>query len=427
VLLPLTLTAGAGCKNAPPPLERAPYAWVNRFGAAGGAALPRFVALDPAGDLLLTGSYEGSLDFGAAPQTSAAGGSLFVVKLDGGGRPVWSAPWALPSASDGYAVGADPTGNVLVVAHGGAAAPNAPLDDFFLAKLDSSGNKLWQTPLTFVGAYAPVSLAVSGGGFSLLSARAADAFLMAMVDPTGAQCWGLSFPLTCKSQMAGIATNASSQSAVTGSYDCPVNFGPGPLASNGQDSAFVATFDANGNPLWSRGFGDSAGAVTGRAVTEDDAGDVFVAGDYTGSPDFGGGPLHPSKGGLFVLALDSKGAHLFSRGYDGATVAGGGSLAVAPSGAIYVMATASAPVDLGGSIPEPPGTFLFMLTSKGAYGGANRFAPEEGSSSFVGAGISAGAQGQVAFAGSLTGTVAFGGTSLSSVGASDLVAGLLAP
>jgi hypothetical protein len=62
----------------------------------------------------------------------------------------------------------------------------------------------------------------------------------------------------------------------------------------------------------------------------------------------------------------------------------------------------------------------------GDYGGANRFAPQ-GSSSLRGAGIAVGAQGHVGFAGSLTGSAAFGSTSFSSVGASDIVAGLLAP
>jgi hypothetical protein len=178
--------------------------------------------------------------------------------------------------------------------------------------------------------------------------------------------------------------------------------------------------------VWSKGFGASGGAVVGSAVAVDDAANVFVAGNYTGSPDFGGGPLTSTSGGLFVLALDAHGTHLWSRDFAGAAVVPGSSLAVAPSGAIFVMAAASGPVDFGGGTPEPAGTLVFSLTSKGDYGGANRFAPH-GASSFTGAGIAVGAQGQVGFAGSLSGSAAFGSTSFSSIGTSDIVAGLLAP
>jgi hypothetical protein len=424
-LLPLTLAVGAGCKTASEPPERAPYAWVDQFGATGATAQPASVALNVGSDLVVTGTVEGALNLGAESLTSGTTGSMFVLQLGSDGKTSWGVPWA---GSEGDNVGTDPKGNVLAAGHVAAAAPNTPLSEFFLAKLDQAGNKVWQTPLTFTDTYAPLKLAVSGGGFSLLSARATDAFVMAMVDPMGSVCWGLSFPLSCTSAMAGIATNASSQSAITGSYDCPVDFGGGPLTANGNgnDSMFVATFDADGNAVWSKGFAVSGGTARGSAVAVDDAGDVFVAGNYTGSPNFGGEPLMASSEGLFVLALDAKGTHLWSRGYDGAAVVPGGSLSVAPSGAIFVMAAASAPVDLGGNGPEPAGTLVFTLTAKGEYSGANRFAPQ-GASSFTGAGIAVGAQGQVGFAGSLTGSAAFGSSSFTSIGTSDIVAGLLAP
>jgi hypothetical protein len=400
------------------------YTWVERFGAAGATAQPTSVALDNAGHLLVTGSFDGTLNLGAASLRAGSSGGMFVVELDGNGKVTWSVPL---DASQGDAVGADPKGNVLVTGHAGAdPTPGMPLSDFFLAKLDSGGNKVWQTPLPFTNTYAPLNLAVSGGGFALLSGRNQDGFLMAMVDPAGNECWSLGFPLTCKSAMAAVATNARSQSAITGSYDCAVNFGTGPLTANGRDSMFVATFDPSGDAVWSKGFGVSGGDVAGSAVAVDDSANVFVAGNYTGSPDFGGGALKSTSKGLFVLALDAHGNHLWSRGYAGAAVAPGRSLAVTSSGAIFVMAAASAPVDLGGDAPEPAGTLVFSLTSKGDFGGANRFAPQA-SSSFTGAGIAVDAHDQIGFAGSLSGSAAFGSTSFSSLGASDIVAGLLAP
>jgi hypothetical protein len=227
--------------------------------------------------------------------------------------------------------------------------------------------------------------------------------------------------------MAGIASNASSSLALTGFYDCPVDFGGGPLPSNGRDSLFVTTFDSNGNFVWSRGFGAADGDVVGRSVAMNDAGQVFVAGDYSGRPDLGGGVLPASSSGMFVAAYDHAGTHLWSRGYDSAAMVRGQSLALGPAGQVFVLGAASRPVDLGAGAPEAPGTFVLMLTSSGAYAGVNRFVPEGPSSKFDGVAVAAGAGGQVAFTGSLAGAVGFGGTSLSSAGSSDVVVGLLAP
>ena len=77
---------------------------------------------------------------------------------------------------------------------------------------------------------------------------------------------------------------------MTGTFKGTVDFGGGPLASAGLFDIFVAKFSTNGDHIWSQSFGDS-GFQSGISITTDPSGNVLVTGRYTGTVDFGGGPL----------------------------------------------------------------------------------------------------------------------------------------
>jgi len=425
-LLLLALPGAAACSSGSPASvqpDRAPVAWVERFGDTASQQASG-VAMDPSGDVVLTGSFHGVMQLGSHALTAQPAGSLFVAKLDAHGHPLWGSTWSTASSSEGHAIVADRDGNVLMVGRQGAAAASstAPADGFFVAKLDPAGSMLWTTPLQ--SAYERFNLTVSGGGYAMLSAGTPGGLYVEMVDPTGYTCWSLTFPIACARGMNGIATNSGASLAITGFYDCPVDLGGGALVADGRDSFFVATYDSQGDYLWSRGIGAPGGDAQGRSLAMDDAGDVFVAGNYTGSPDLGGGVLPESTGGLFVVKFDPAGHHAWSHGYDGATPAAGQSVVLGPAGQVFVMASGIVPGSAGYSA-EPQGAFVLALTAAGDDGGVNRFTPQGAKSSFAGAGIAVGAGGQVAFTGSLSGSVTFDGASLASAGSLDVVAGVI--
>jgi hypothetical protein len=448
------LAAALGCSSTPaadpakpqpttqPTSPPAPIAapWVERFGGVGQQASAP--AVDAAGDVVVTGSFFRTLDFGGNPLTAAPGGSLFLAKLDPTGHALWSEEWQTEQeqASAGHAVVTDGQGNILLAGLAGPAPSRrdiAPEGGFFVAKLDPSGHPVWQNPL--LSAYDRFNLTVNGGGFAMLSARIPSGLYVEMVDPSGAECWNLSFPIACASGMTGIAANGGGALVLTGFYDCPVDFGGGPLASNGRDSVFVASFDSSGDFLWSRGVGAEGGSVTGQSVALDDAGNVFVAGDYSGSPDFGDGALPASQGGLFLAALGPTGATVWSHGYDQAASLGSAALALCPApqeevdGAVakrvYLLGSATGPVDFGPGAPASggPGAFILELTAAGAFSAVHGFVAKSPSSSVQGGGVAVGANGALAFAGLLSGTVDFGGTTLESTGPADVVVGHLVP
>jgi hypothetical protein len=88
--------------------------WSKSFGDAADQE-PGGIALDAAGDVVLTGSYQGTLSFGGLPMTAPGSvDDIFLVKLSGaGGDHVWSRSFGGASDQDGRAVAVDSSDNVL--------------------------------------------------------------------------------------------------------------------------------------------------------------------------------------------------------------------------------------------------------------------------------------------------------------------------
>lgn len=105
------------------------------------------IALDPAGNVLLSGKYQGDVSFGGAGLGVGTAGA-FVAKLSEDGVHQWSKAFA-GLFTTGRGVAADSAGNVLVTGEfvgptdfgGGAIASNGA--DLFVVKLAPDGSHLW--------------------------------------------------------------------------------------------------------------------------------------------------------------------------------------------------------------------------------------------------------------------------------------------
>jgi len=75
------------------------------------------VAADPAGNILVTGSMAGTIDFGGGPLTSAGSSDVFLAKYSAGGAVLWTKHLGGPGPDVGYGVASDSAGNVIVVGY----------------------------------------------------------------------------------------------------------------------------------------------------------------------------------------------------------------------------------------------------------------------------------------------------------------------
>jgi hypothetical protein len=99
---------------------------------------------------LITGVFGGTVDFGGDTLTSAGSPDIFLAKFDTNGGHLWSKRFGDSRVQYGRSVACDGSGNVVVTGYfrstvnfGGGTLTSAGADDIFLAEFDSNGNHLW--------------------------------------------------------------------------------------------------------------------------------------------------------------------------------------------------------------------------------------------------------------------------------------------
>jgi hypothetical protein len=298
------------------------HLWSKRFGGTGND-VGYGIAVQGNGDMALTGyfgNYGSPVDFGGGPLTSAGGPDIFVAKFSASGVHAWSRALGGTGQDTGLSVGVDGGGNVVVTGYfqgtvnfGGGSLSSAGATDIFLMKYSASGAHVWSKRFGGVSDDRGTGVAVSGtgdvvvtgyfnatadfGGGAQVSIGGADIFL-AKYSSAGTHTWSKVFgtPYGYGDVSHGVALDASGNIALTGSLLGPVNFGGGALAENGSYDIFAAKFSASGAHLWSKRFGvlyDDHG----NAIVMDAGGNVIVVGDFFEGVNFGGSALL-SPGGV---------------------------------------------------------------------------------------------------------------------------------
>ncbi len=118
----------------------------------------------------------------------------------------------------------------------------------------------------------------------------------------------------------GVATDSTGNVLLTGHFHGAVDFGGGPLQSEGWD-VFLVKLDPSGNHLWSKGFGGSVWE-TGSAIAVDSADNVYVGGNFQKQISFGG-EVFVAAGGTsssydaFAVKFDAGGKHIWSQRFAG--------------------------------------------------------------------------------------------------------------
>jgi hypothetical protein len=300
------------------------HQWSKRFGDAAGQEAYA-LAIDPGGNVVFAGGIKGAPNFGGGPLVSAGKADAFVTKLDGAGNHLWSKRFGDAGDQVALGVATDQAGNVIVAGvfqgtidlGGGPLVSTGISFDFFVAKLDAAGNHLWSKRFGGTGNESFIRVAtgpqgeivlggilvgtVDFGGGPLTTAGMNDAFV-AKLDPAGAHVWSKRFGDSDSQYVLGLAVDGLGQIALTGSLQGTIDLGGGALTSAGSADVFLAKLTPAGAPIWSQRFGD-AGSQTGRDVAFDLGGNLLVTGWFGGTLDFGSGALVAQGGDLFVAKL----------------------------------------------------------------------------------------------------------------------------
>lgn len=435
------------CDGAAPPCTGLPL-WSKRFGNDGIQESWR-IAADSMGNALITGTFEGTVDFGGGPLASAGVKDLFIAKLDAaGGEHLWSRRFGEATEINIF-VAVDGSDNVVIagrffgsVDFGGGPLTSADDGALFVAKLDPQGGPVWakqfNSPANFgetidgiavdkvgnvclVGSFeSPIDF---GGGL-LTSAGGRDLFVVKF-DDSGSYLWAKRFGDAAFQFGDSVALDNAGNIALTGRFAGVLDFGGGPLTSTGYNDFFVAKLDATGDHLWSERLG---GASPYSTVTMDTAGALYFGGSIDGAVDFGGGLL-TSVGGLDAVTarLDAAGNHVYSRIYGDVSDQFVSSIAVDNAGNAILTGYFSGALDFGGGPLASIGTkdiVLAKLDASGTHLWSKRFGDAEWQG---GTSLTIDNSGSPLVLGTFNGTVDFGNGPLSSAGKTDIFVAKFSP
>lgn len=235
---------------------------------------------DENGDVYVTGSFEGTVDFdpstGTANLTAGSNEDVFVAKYNSNGKFLWC--FDLGSSSDDWGSTVKYDGSTNIYVYGS-----------FRGTID----------------FDP-----SGSTQNLSADIYGDAFL-AKYDTAGNYVWAFSIPNGQSPKHTSMDINGSGQIIVGGWFYDTTDFDPGvsvaqyiPVQTGGYQNMFFASYNANMTYNWANHLrGPSSSDFN--ALDVDGSGNIYITGDLTGTVDFNPGTATfnlsgASAGDIFV-------------------------------------------------------------------------------------------------------------------------------
>jgi hypothetical protein len=389
------------------------FLWVKSFGGSIGGNSGNTIAFDSAGNLYFGGNFAGTADFdpgiGTALITAATGEDAFIVKLDLNGNYVWAKSFGgIGGNANADGIGdieIDGSGNVHAIGlftgevdfNPGVGTHNllsisGTRSDFFILKLDSSGNFAWAKSLGIGGPpyggtlsldndgnvyaagifYGSVDFDPGDGTALITAAKSMDTFIVKL-DSLGNYRWANTYGGADSSAnedwIFSIANDAAGNVYATGFFSGTVDFDRGLgvsnlTASGNSNDIFILKLNSSGGHLWSTKYGNS-GSDGAWSIATDSSGNVYTTGGFTGEVNFNPGGrsaiLTSSSNSLdtFILKLDSLGNYLWAKSSSGAGSDTGISISLDRAGNVYTAGIFSETVDFD------PGTGTANFTSSG--------------------------------------------------------------
>ncbi len=345
------------------------HVWSKRFGDAS-TQEARAVVVDQAGNIYVGGYVEGSVDFGDGIKTSAGGADAFVAKFEADGKGIGSKLFGDAADQSVQQLGLTPTNQLVLagtfggtVSFGGPKLTSVGGVDLFVAKLDESSFHVASRRFGGMGTEAVNGLAIDStgavlltgsfdstidfiAGVSVTSKGLADVYvakLSSTLSTVWAKHWG-----DAQTQVGlDVAVAPGDEVLLTGHFTSTLDFNNmlNVLHSEGQD-LYLARLTSGGEVLSAQSFGTATPKVkSARLAVDAGNGQFVIAGQFLGGINFGGGELTSKNNASdpFLAKLDLKGGgHIASRSF--------------PSGSVL-------PPPIGGPLPDNAVVALALLPS----------------------------------------------------------------
>lgn len=379
------------------------FEWAKSFGGTGNDIGYSSIT-DSQGNLFSTGFFRDIVDFdpgfGNYSLTSLGGSDIFITKLDSNGDFVWAKQIGGSGEDAGHGITLDNSGNIFISGYFSATTDFDPSiatstlmsigsTDLFVSKYDNQGNLIWAKNAGANSHDEALAIAIdqlgnvytTGSFFGtvdfnpgpainnlIASSLSYNAFILKL-DSNGNYVWAKSISGNpCNSQGYSIKRDLSNNIYVVGYFSGNTDFDPNTstywINSIGTNDAFILKVDSSGSFLWANNIGSPSQSCIGSALTLDIDKNIFITGDFAGTPDFnsGAGTYTISSNGqkdAYVLKLDSSGNFNWVKRIGGSGDDYGFDIKIDQSKNIFLMGDFSSTVDFN------PGAGINTMTSAG--------------------------------------------------------------
>ncbi len=288
------------------------FIWVKNFGGSDDDQ-SNDIAIDGAGNVIVTGSFQGSMTVGSTTLNSFGGDDIFLIKLDPQGNVLWALRAGGSDYDVGYSVTTDNNNNIIITGSfsgdaffGSTVLTSSGGTDVFIAKYSTNGALLWAKKGGGSSFDAGYSVSVDNSGaiyvtgvfsrsiqFDQLSMQGGEYFSIFLVkyDASGSALWlnaGISNGFYNFGY--GVATNSNNDVFLTGIFGEVTNFSGTVLTSVAGPDVFLARYSSSGNLIWIRQAGGSSFNEIGYDIAIDSNNDIYLVGGFSETINFAGIP-----------------------------------------------------------------------------------------------------------------------------------------
>ncbi len=331
-------------------------------------------AVDAAGNVYITGYFQGNQTFGSITLVSAGGFDVFIAKYDVSGNCLWAKRAGGTSVEYGYGIAVSGTSVYITGSFFGTANFNTPTatgsneiisasgggSDTFIAKYDDTGAFLWAkraggttaaeeegkavavigTSVYITGTFngtANFNTPSATGSNEITSAGFKDIYI-AKYDETGTFQWAKRAGGASTDDVNGIAAIGTSIYITgfvfaTANFNTPSTIGSNEIVSVGSSDIFIAKYDDTGTFQWAKRAGgtnsDEGNSIAASGTS------VYITGSFFGTANFNspsatGSNEIASAGStdIFLAKYDESGTLLWAKRAGGTSIDTGYGISV---------------------------------------------------------------------------------------------------
>jgi PKD-like domain/Secretion system C-terminal sorting domain len=322
--------------------------WAQSIGGYGDFSLGRAISLDTAGNVYVTGEFQGTIDFdfgsGVHYLSSATDelSDVFILKIDTDGNYIWAKGFGAGGDDVPYGIAVDVMSNTYV-----------------------TGVFLYQVDFNPEPGNANIYYLSSNGS--------RDAFVLKL-NSEGDFVWAKAFGGEGNVDNGwGISLDTFNNVLITGSFNETVDFDPGSdqffISAQGVSDVFILKLSNNGDFVWVKDIGGILGNIYSHDVMVDEDGHVYAIGSFDGTVDFDPGPdvydlssTVSIDNDIFIFKLNDDGLFIWAKRVgDGRDDSWAGT--IDQSNYIYLTGT------FDGTVDFDPGSSVYELvaTMRDAY------------------------------------------------------------